>query len=66
MTNTHLVMVVHAGKISPAFVTSDFDETLEQTEKPKYVGVYFAMISASTAALNKTYIKNQSISNIRL
>lgn len=29
---THLVVVVHAGEVSPAFVTSNFNEALETTE----------------------------------
>lgn len=29
---THLVVVVHAGEVSPAFVASDFNETLKKTE----------------------------------
>lgn len=29
---THLVVVVHAGEVSPAFVASDLNETLKETE----------------------------------
>lgn len=31
-THSHLVVVVHAGEVSPAFVASDFDKTLKKTD----------------------------------